>query len=98
MYVFITMLFAMKKILLGLLVVVVLLVGAGFKFYNGTLTMSEQIDSLSKQVDNMYDRRSSLVPQLAAVVKKYTEYESGTLTEIVKLREPLNQLQGMVAK
>ena len=60
--------------------------------------MSEQIDSLSKQVDNMYDRRSSLVPQLAAVVKRYAAYESGTLTEIVKLREPLNQLEGMVAK
>jgi hypothetical protein len=35
----------------------------------------------------MYERRVDLLPQMTAVVKKYAEYESGTLANIVGLRE-----------
>jgi hypothetical protein len=35
----------------------------------------------------MYERRVDLIPQITAVVKKYTEYESGTLKDVVALRE-----------
>ncbi len=85
----------MKKRLILIIILVVIAVSSGFSFYNGTLAMSENIDALDKQVANMYDRRADLVPQLAAVVKKYAEYESGTLTAVVALREPANQLTNL---
>ena len=90
-----------KRLIPGLIALVVIAILSWFKFYNGTLKMSEDIDALDKQVANMYDRRADLVPQLSAVVKRYAEYESGTLANVVSLREPANQLanlQGMVAK
>lgn len=49
----------------------------------------------------MYDRRADLVPQVAAVVKKYAEFEKGTLTEVTKLRsdsQNLQELQKMISE
>ena len=60
--------------------------------------MDEGLKSYMAQVDNMYERRVDLIPQLTAVVKKYAEYESGTLANIVWLREGsanLEKLAGM---
>lgn len=37
--------------------------------------MEESLKSIDAQVKNMYDRRVDLVPQVAAVVKRYAEYE-----------------------
>jgi hypothetical protein len=49
----------------------------------------------------MYERRKDLVPQVAAVVKKYAEYESGTLVGVTSLRTQsasLDKLNGMIAQ
>lgn len=43
------------------------------------VSMDESLRSMDAQVQNMYERRTDLVPQVAAVVKKYVEYESDTL-------------------
>ncbi len=61
----------------------------------------EELKSIRAQVDNMYDRRKDLVPQVAAVVKKYAEYESGTLISVTSLRSQagnLDALNSMIAK
>ena len=62
-------------------------------FYNGMVQLEEEIKSVEAQVDNMYERRKDLVPQVAAVVKKYAEYEQGTLSGIVALRSQNQNLQ-----
>jgi len=70
-------------------------------YYNGMIGQQESITSVRSQVDNMYDRRKDLVPQVAAVVKKYAEYESGTLVAVTALRSQsanLDALNAMVAK
>lgn len=64
-------------------------------FYNGMVQSDEEIKSVQAQVDNMYERRKDLVPQVAAVVKKYTEYEQGTLSGIVALRSQNQNLQAL---
>lgn len=61
-------------------------------YYNNLISMQETIKSQHAQVENMYERRTDLVPQIAAVVKKYAEYESSTLKWIVELREASNNL------
>ncbi len=84
---------AMKRawrIVLWIIVVVGLSVVG---FYNGMVQLEEEIKSVEAQVDNMYERRKDLVPQVAAVVKKYAEYEQGTLSGIVALRSQNQNLQ-----
>lgn len=83
----------MKKAWWIVLGVVVVLILGGISFYNGMVGLDENAQSLQAQVDNMYDRRKDLVPQVAAVVKKYAEYEQSTLTGIVGLRAQSQNLQ-----
>jgi len=93
----------MKKGWIILIVIVLILLGlysAGKGYYNSIIVMDEQIKSQSAQVDNVYDRRVDLVPQVAAVVKNYANYESSTLEGIVALRSQaanLDTLNQMVA-
>ncbi len=63
--------------------------------YNGLLGSDEEIKALEAQVGNMYERRADLVPQVAAVVKKYAEYEGGVLTGIAGLRSNATALENM---
>lgn len=91
----------MKKVLIGILVVLALF-GLGLKnYYNTMIAAQEPLTSVRAQVDNMYERRKDLVPQVAAVVKKYAEYESGTLVGVTALRSQnanLDALTAMAAK
>jgi len=63
--------------------------------------MGPGLDNQYAQVQNMYERRADLIPQLTAVVKKYAEYESGTLLAVVEARNEasknLEVLSQMVA-
>lgn len=90
----------MNKTILAIGAIVVLLVLSAVGFYNSMVGMDEWLKSLQAQVDNMYERRVDLIPQITAVVKKYTEYEGGTLKDVVALREGsanLEKLQGMAS-
>ncbi len=91
----------MKKWLLWLVGLVVVLGLGMMSYYNGMIGTQEELKSIRAQVDNMYDRRKDLVPQVAAVVKKYAEYESGTLISVTSLRSQagnLDALNSMIAK
>jgi LemA protein len=63
--------------------------------YNGLLATDESLQALDAQVQNMYERRVDLIPQVSAVVKKYTEYEGGVLTGIAGLRSNATALENM---
>ncbi len=63
--------------------------------YNGLLSSDESIKSKQAQVENMYERRADLVPQVTAVVKKYAEYERWVLTGIAGLRSNATALENM---
>lgn len=70
-------------------------------WYNGVIGNQGALNSTQAQVNNMYDRRKDLVPQVAAVVKKYAEYESGTLIGVTSLRTQsanLDKLNTMVSQ
>lgn len=70
---------ATKGILIGLSILILFFVFGAIGFYNSMVGMEERLSSMDAQVKNMYERRTDLVPQVAAVVKKYAEYEKGTL-------------------
>ena len=76
----------MKKILLIILIVLLgITLWAGFS-YNKLVNGQEAVDSAWSQVENVYQRRADLVPNLVAVVKEYTDYEQGTLTAVTEAR------------
>lgn len=90
-----------SRIVLAIVAIVLLLVAKWISFYNGMVSLDEQIKTEQAQVDNVYERRVDLVPQVAAVVKKYTQYEGSVLTGIVALRSQsanLDQLNAMIQK
>lgn len=79
-------------ILLILLVVGVVLYGIGA--YNGLVRMRNLVEESWRQVDVELNRRYDLIPNLVETVKGYAKHESGTLEEVVRLR---NQAAGMAS-
>lgn len=80
----------MKKkglITIIIIVVVVLAIYLWIKgAYNGCVTRQESVESQWAQVENVYQRRADLVPNLVATVKGYAAHEEGTLTAVIEAR------------
>ncbi len=70
-------------ILIGLVVVAVMW-GAGM--YNGFVTESENVDEKWAQVENVYQRRADLIPNLVSTVKGYAAHEKETLEGVIQAR------------
>ena len=70
--------------------IIVIIIGLilfwGWSIYNGLVKKQEAMASAWSQVENVYQRRADLVPNLVAVVKNYAEYEQETLTAITEAR------------
>jgi LemA protein len=83
----------MKKI--GCLVVVgvvVLLALWGVGAYNGLVGAQQEVEEAWAQVQNVYQRRADLIPNLVATVKGSAAFERGTLTDVVEARARVGQL------
>ena len=75
------------------IVVVVLAVFLWFKnTYNGLVRMEEQVTAAWSQVENVYQRRADLIPNLVATVKGYAAHESETLESVVAARARATQM------
>lgn len=68
------------------LAVVVLLGIWGVSISNKIVVMEEGVDESWSQVENVYQRRADLIPNLVNTVKGYAEHESSTLTDVVEAR------------
>ena len=60
--------------------------------YNSMVRMDEWVSSAWAQVENVYQRRADLVPNLVATVKGYAEHESSTLEAVVNARAKATQM------
>ena len=74
--------------LVAVAAVVLWLVGA----YNGMVTAEEGVDTAWSQVENVYQRRADLIPNLVATVKGYAQHESETLEGVVNARAKATQI------
>jgi LemA protein len=72
-------------VLIPLVIIGVLVVG-GFGLYNGLVTAQEEVKAAWAQVENQYQRRADLIPNLVETVKGYAEQEKGVLEEVTRLR------------
>jgi len=83
-------------ILLGILGVVVLLVIIAVVTFSGTYNTLVQLDQATQaqwaQVENVYQRRADLVPNLVATVKGAANFEQETLTAVTEARSKVGQV------
>jgi len=54
--------------------------------YNKMVDMEEQVSSQWSQVENVYQRRADLIPNLVNTVKGYADFEQETLVGVIEAR------------
>ncbi len=72
-------------ILIPLVIIGVLVMGA-FGIYNGLVSSQEEAKTAWAQVENQYQRRADLIPNLVETVKGFTQQEKSVLEEVTRLR------------
>lgn len=73
--------------------VLVLLVIFGISSYNGLVEQQENVNQAWAQVENQYQRRADLVPNLVNTVKGAADFEQETLTQVVEARSRATSIQ-----
>ena len=68
------------------LAVVLIAVMWGVKKYNGFVSLEEGVTGQWANVENVYQRRTDLIPNLVATVKGYADFEQETLTGVIEAR------------
>ena len=79
----------MKKGWIILIVVVILLIVVYSSLknsYNNFVTLEEGVNQKWSQVENVYQRRADLIPNLVEVVKGYASHERETLEAVTNAR------------
>ncbi len=85
----------MKKGLTIIIILAVVVLGLFFwvkNSYNRLVAGDEQVSAAWAQVENVYQRRADLIPNLVATVKGYAEHESETLEAVVSARAKATQV------
>lgn len=82
----------MKKQTLILLGIVVVIVLAGISGYNSLVGKEEAIGNAWSNVENQYQRRSDLIPNLVNTVKGYAAHEKETFQAVVDARSKATQM------
>jgi LemA protein len=78
-----------KRIIFGLLAIMTLGQGCG---YNRLVSLQQEVDKQWAQVQNVYQRRADLVPNLVATVSGAANFEKSTLTAITEARASVGKI------
>lgn len=86
-----------KTILIGFIIAVVLMGGWFVKTRNNFVALDEGVKQGWAQVENVYQRRLDLIPNLVATVQGYASHENETLVAVTEARAKVGQVtaQGM---
>lgn len=76
----------MKKLLIGIIVLIALVVMWGVSIYNGMVGLDEGVNTAWANVETQYQRRADLIPNLVETVKGYAAHEKQTLEDVVNAR------------
>ena len=76
----------MKKSTIIILVVVAVVAVWAVTGYNGLVKADEAVSNAWSNVENQYQRRADLIPNLVNTVKGYAKHEQQTLEEVVAAR------------
>src|SRR5690242_18966896 len=86
----------MKKGCLAAIIIVILIVligGCSIKgTYNNLVNYNQDVKSKWGQVENQYQRRMDLIPNLVNTVKGAANFEKSTLTQVIQVRASATQI------
>ena len=87
----------MKKSLIGIIVIVAIILLAGFalgpKFYNTGIELQENAIAQWGNVESSYQRRADLIPNIVNTAKGYAEFEQETLIKVTQARSEATSIQ-----
>jgi len=78
-------------VVLGIIVLAMVAVAGGS--YNHLVKLSQAVDTQWAQVQNVYQRRADLIPNLVSTVSGAANFEKSTLTEITTARASVGQVK-----
>ena len=84
----------MKKggLIILVLAILAILVFWGNGGYNGLVSTQESLNKSWANVENQYQRRADLIPNLVETVKGYAKHESSTFEAVVNARSKATQM------
>ena len=87
----------MGKVILGILgafvLLVVIVIVAAVGAYNGLVNRSQAVDAQWAQVQNVYQRRADLIPNLVQTVSGAANFEKSTLMAVTEARASVGKVQ-----
>src|SRR5580692_10115216 len=78
-----------KWMLFGVLAVIPFVQGCG---YNRLVSLQQEVEKQWAQVQNVYQRRTDLIPNLVATVSGAANFEKSTLVEITEARASVGKI------
>lgn len=78
-------------ILIGIVALIILIIGWLMSGYNDMVELDENVNREWSQVENQYQRRLDLIPNLINVVKGYASHEKETLEGVIEARAKATQ-------
>lgn len=82
----------MKAFFIGLAVIVIAVVMLIVTKINNVPKLDENVKESWSQVQNQYQRRADLIPNLVSTVKGYAKHEKDTLTEVTNARANVGKI------
>ena len=82
----------MKKSTIIIIAAVVLIAIASVSAYNGLVSKEEGVKNAWSNVENQYQRRSDLIPNLVNTVKGYASHEQETFQSVTEARSKATQM------
>jgi LemA protein len=79
-------------VLIGVLAVIAVVAMALVGKYNTMVSMQETVDGQWGNVENVYQRRADLIPNLVSTVKGYAAHEQETFTAVTEARAKATQV------
>ena len=80
-------------VLVVLALMVIGVIRWGIRTYNNFISLEEGIEGQWANVENVYQRRADLIPNLVATVSGAANFEKSTLTEITAARASVGQVK-----
>jgi len=79
--------------LTAIVIVVIIILFSTMGTYNSLVAQQENVDQEWAQVENQYQRRADLVPNLVATVKGYASHESEVLQAVTASRSQVGSMK-----
>ena len=77
----------------GLIIVVIVALVGGVGSYNNLVGLKQTVNSSWAEVENQYQRRADLIPNLVQTVSGAANFEKSTLTAVTQARASVGQIK-----